>query len=65
MCERRSHQMYIAGDTQDDNDWNHERWCNALAAKLLCLFVLDRFNDFSTDQAVAPVRETASQTLQN
>jgi len=28
----------------------HEKWCNDLAAKLLCIFVLDRFSDFVSDQ---------------
>ncbi|EIW85445.1 hypothetical protein CONPUDRAFT_80033 [Coniophora puteana RWD-64-598 SS2] len=56
------------GGMQDDasheqNEFNHERWCNDLAAKLLCVFVLDRFGDFVSDQVVAPVRETVSQTL--
>lgn len=57
----------------------HEKWCNDLAAKLLCIFVLDRFSDFVSDQVsnfcilhhwvlhtlqvVAPVRESVSQTL--
>ena len=41
----------------------HERWCNGLAAKLLCVFILDRFGDFVSDQVVAPVRETVSQTI--
>ncbi|EPQ58588.1 SNF2 chromatin remodeling protein [Gloeophyllum trabeum ATCC 11539] len=46
-----------------ENDVAHEAWCNDLAAKLLCIFVLDRFGDFVSDQVVAPVRETVSQTL--
>ena len=29
----------------------------------MCIFVLDRFGDFVSDQVVAPVRETVSQTL--
>ncbi|KAH9180252.1 hypothetical protein EDB89DRAFT_1900197 [Lactarius sanguifluus] len=45
------------------NSDSHERWCNGLAAKLLCVFILDRFGDFVSDQVVAPVRETVSQTL--
>ncbi|KAH7107356.1 SNF2 superfamily chromatin remodeling protein [Auriculariales sp. MPI-PUGE-AT-0066] len=49
--------------TVADNARNHERWCNEFAAKLLCVFVLDRFGDFVGDQVVAPVRETVSQTL--
>ncbi|KAF5386822.1 hypothetical protein D9615_001620 [Tricholomella constricta] len=56
------------GGMRDDasfhaNEYAHERWCNDLAANLLCLFVLDRFGDFVSDQVVAPVRETVSQTL--
>ncbi|KAI8999034.1 SNF2 chromatin remodeling protein [Trametes punicea] len=47
----------------DDNLVAHEKWCNDLAVKFLCIFVLDRFGDFVSDQVVAPVRETVSQTL--
>ncbi|TFY76749.1 hypothetical protein EWM64_g7263 [Hericium alpestre] len=52
-----------ASASRDENYIGHERWCNGLAAKLLCVFVLDRFGDFISDQVVAPVRETVSQTL--
>ncbi|KAK6910607.1 hypothetical protein I203_104639 [Kwoniella mangroviensis CBS 8507] len=34
-----------------------------LARQLLCLLVLDRFGDFVGDTVVAPVRETAAQSL--
>lgn len=34
-----------------------------MAIKLLCVFVMDRFSDFVSDQVVAPVRETATQAL--
>lgn len=51
------------GATAEENSFAHEKWCNDLAAKFLCLFVLDRFSDFVSDQMVAPVRETVSQTL--
>ncbi|KAF9453249.1 SNF2 superfamily chromatin remodeling protein [Macrolepiota fuliginosa MF-IS2] len=47
----------------NENDLAHEKWCNDLAAKFLCVFVLDRFGDFVSDQVVAPVRETVSQTM--
>ncbi|CCM05038.1 uncharacterized protein FIBRA_07240 [Fibroporia radiculosa] len=47
----------------DENEAAHERWCNDLALKFLCIFVLDRFGDFVSDQVIAPVRETVSQTL--
>lgn len=33
------------------------------AIRLLCVFALDRFADFVSDQVVCPVRETCSQTL--
>ncbi|TFY68331.1 hypothetical protein EVG20_g3602 [Dentipellis fragilis] len=51
------------GASREANDLAHERWCNEIAAKLLFVFVLDRFGDFLADQVVAPVRETVSQTL--
>ncbi|KAG7452788.1 uncharacterized protein BT62DRAFT_26814 [Guyanagaster necrorhizus] len=47
----------------EENEIAHEKWCNALSAKFLCVFVLDRFGDFVSDQVIAPVRETVSQTL--
>ncbi|KZT56424.1 hypothetical protein CALCODRAFT_435762 [Calocera cornea HHB12733] len=51
------------GMRMEQNGYEHERWCNDIAAKLLCVFALDRFGDFVSDSAVAPVRETASQCL--
>ncbi|ESK94301.1 tbp associated factor [Moniliophthora roreri MCA 2997] len=51
------------GATPEENEIAHERWCNDLSAKFLCVFVLDRFGDFVSDQVVAPVREMVSQTL--
>ncbi|CAL1703532.1 unnamed protein product [Somion occarium] len=47
----------------EENEIAHEKWCNDFAVKFLCIFVLDRFGDFVSDQVVAPVRETVSQTL--
>lgn len=52
-----------AGASGAENAQAHEKWCNDLSAKFLCVFVLDRFGDFVSDQVVAPVRETVSQTL--
>ncbi|KAJ3741734.1 SNF2 chromatin remodeling protein [Lentinula detonsa] len=56
------------GGMEDSASWEenliaHEKWCNDLSAKLLCVLVLDRFGDFVSDQVVAPVREMISQTL--
>jgi TATA-binding protein-associated factor len=42
---------HSGGLTQEENDHLHEKWCNDLAAQLLCVFVLDRFGDFVSDQA--------------
>ncbi|TFK29824.1 hypothetical protein FA15DRAFT_690571 [Coprinopsis marcescibilis] len=47
----------------EDNELAHEKWCNDLSAQFLCVLVLDRFGDFVSDQVIAPVRETVSQTL--
>lgn len=49
--------------SEAENSVLHARWCNDLAASCLCVFVLDRFGDFVSDQVIAPVRETVSQTL--
>ncbi|KAF9019159.1 hypothetical protein BDZ89DRAFT_1139528 [Hymenopellis radicata] len=46
-----------------ENEIAHEKWCNDLSAKFLCVFVLDRFRDFVSDQVIAPIREMVSQTL--
>lgn len=40
----------LDGNSERDNNIGHEKWCNDLAAKLLCVFVLDRFGDFVSDQ---------------
>ena len=58
----------VLTDRPDETPWEenqiaHERWCNHLAAQFLCVFVLDRFSDFVSDQVTAPVRETISQTM--
>ncbi|GAA6037551.1 hypothetical protein NBRC10512_002557 [Rhodotorula toruloides] len=53
----------LEGLTRKQNEERHRRWCEDLAAKLLCVFALDRFGDYVSDQVVAPVRETAAQTL--
>lgn len=45
------------------NDTLHDAWLEDVAIRLLCVFALDRFADFVSDQVVCPVRETCSQTL--
>ncbi|WFD01681.1 TATA-binding protein-associated factor mot1 [Malassezia obtusa] len=51
------------GLTREASDARHAEWAEDLAVRLLCVFALDRLGDFVFDQVVAPVRETASQTL--
>lgn len=41
---------FAAGIPWEENEVAHERWCNDLAVKFLCIFVLDRFGDFVSDQ---------------
>lgn len=38
-------------------------WLEVTAWKLLCVFALDQFVDFVSDEVIAPVRETSAQTL--
>ncbi|UZJ56627.1 hypothetical protein CBS101457_005947 [Exobasidium rhododendri] len=49
--------------TIDDNHERHTRWCEDAAIRLLCVLSLDRLGDFVFDQVIAPVRETAGQTM--
>ncbi|KAG0337819.1 TATA-binding protein-associated factor mot1, partial [Podila horticola] len=53
----------VVGCTRAENDIRHHQWLEDVAIRLLCVFSLDRFGDFVSDQVVAPVRETCSQTL--
>lgn len=50
----RSKELTLAIDeiSEQENDSVHEKWCNDLAAKLLCVLVLDRFGDFVSDQVL-------------
>ncbi|KAJ4362058.1 TATA-binding protein-associated factor mot1 [Neocucurbitaria cava] len=51
------------GKSRAENDKLNQRWLNDLACRITCVFVLDRFADFTSDNAVAPIRETAGQAL--
>eukprot|EP00058_Branchiostoma_floridae_P013865 XP_002599353.1 hypothetical protein BRAFLDRAFT_64294 [Branchiostoma floridae] len=44
-------------------DSSNQQWLEDVALRLLCVFSLDRFGDFVSDEVVAPVRETCAQTL--
>lgn len=51
------------GHNRSLNDWLNNRWLDDLACRLCCVFMLDRFGDYISDNVVAPIRETAGQTL--
>jgi TATA-binding protein-associated factor len=51
------------GKSRTENDQLTQRWLNDLASRIVCIFLLDRFIDFTGDNAVAPIRETAGQAL--
>ncbi|KAI9495302.1 hypothetical protein BDB00DRAFT_870456 [Zychaea mexicana] len=56
--------MYSSvGVSKEANETLHNAWLEDVAIRLLCVFALDRFADFVSDQVVCPVRETCSQTL--
>lgn len=51
------------GKTRLENDALNQHWLNDLACRLCCIFMLDRFGDYVSDNVVAPIRETAGQAL--
>ena len=46
-----------------ENDRRNRQWLNDLACRVCCVFMLDRFGDYISDNVVAPIRETAGQAL--
>ncbi|KAL0040872.1 hypothetical protein WJX79_008076 [Trebouxia sp. C0005] len=58
--------LELQGVTPQDVDaalHSNTRWLEDCSIRLLCVLALDRFGDFTSDQVVAPVRETAAQAL--
>lgn len=53
----------LVGSTAEQMLRQHQEWIEDLIIRLLCVFALDRFGDFVSDEVVAPVRETCAQTL--
>lgn len=53
----------LRGKSRKENDELNRRWLNDLACRLLCVFLLDRFGDYISDNVVAPIRETVGQTM--
>lgn len=53
----------LVGKSRKENNVRNKSWLEDLSCRLCCIFALDRFGDYVSDQVVAPVRESASQTL--
>lgn len=53
----------IKGKSLEENNLKNRKTLEDLASRLLSLFALDRFGDYVYDTVVAPVRESAAQTL--
>ncbi|KAF7656101.1 hypothetical protein LDENG_00046220 [Lucifuga dentata] len=53
----------LVGSTAEQMSRQHQEWLEDLVIRLLCVFALDRFGDFVSDEVVAPVREMCAQTL--
>ncbi|KAF8445155.1 putative TBP associated factor [Terfezia claveryi] len=53
----------VRGKSRSENDILNQKWLEDLACRLCCIFMLDRFGDYVSDNVVAPIRETTSQTL--
>ena len=51
------------GKMRPENEKLNQAWLDDLACRLCCVFMLDRFADYVSDNAVAPIRETAGQVL--
>jgi TATA-binding protein-associated factor len=51
------------GLSRTENDKINQRWLNDVACRMICIFMLDRLTDFTGDNAIAPIRETAGQAL--
>ncbi|OCK81293.1 hypothetical protein K432DRAFT_425065 [Lepidopterella palustris CBS 459.81] len=53
----------LRGKTRAQNDILNQRWLNDLACRICCVFMLDRFGDYLSDNVVAPIRESAGQSF--
>lgn len=51
------------GKPRPENDHLNRTWLDDLACRICCVFMLDRFADYVSDNAVAPIRETAGQVM--
>jgi TATA-binding protein-associated factor len=49
--------------TPEEREFANQQYLEDICICVLCLFILDSFSDFVSDQVVAPVRETCAQIL--
>ncbi|KAF2719417.1 SNF2 family DNA-dependent ATPase domain-containing protein [Polychaeton citri CBS 116435] len=49
--------------SRQENEALNRAWLDDLACRICCVFMLDRFADYVSDNAVAPIRETVGQVL--
>jgi TATA-binding protein-associated factor len=53
----------LIGFTKAENDKRNAEYLEDLTLRCTCVFLLDRFGDYVSDQVVAPIRESVSQLL--
>lgn len=53
----------VLNKSHSENERLNQAWLDDLACRICCVFMLDRFADYVSDNAIAPIRETAGQTL--
>jgi TATA-binding protein-associated factor len=53
----------LIGLTKTENDKRNMQYLKDLTLRCICVFLLDRFGDFVSDQVVAPIRESVAQLL--
>jgi len=53
----------IMGLTKAENDRKNAQYLEDIALRCCCVFLLDRFGDYVSDQVVAPIRESVAQLL--
>ena len=54
LVRAQTNLFVTAGATLAANEEDHQNWCDDLATKLLCVFALDRFGDYVSDQVCFP-----------
>ncbi|CCD25091.1 DNA-binding ATPase NDAI_0E02740 [Naumovozyma dairenensis CBS 421] len=63
MKKHTSSVSRVKGKSKTENESRNKKSLEDLATRLLTVFALDRFGDYVYDTVVAPVRESAAQTL--